>query len=397
MSIAIIAVCALFPALILILKERIRFFAKWSPLITCYAVGLILGNIGILPEGSTALLDMISTVAVAIAIPLLLFSVDIRKWRELTEKAGLAFALACVAVILISILAHLVFRSRIPDSAQVAGMLVGVYTGGTPNLAAIKTALNVNMNTYLAVHSSDIILSAVYYLFVITAAKRVFGKFLPPYRSRGIGVPAGGSLPSDSGEESFQSAVSLNDAGEVHLFSDLFKRGMRLPLLKALLIDIVIVGIGLGISLMVPQTFQTMTAILVFTTLAILASLLPGVRSIRGTFAAGEYVLYVFCFAVGAMGNFRVFIGTAPIYFLYVMMVLFGSFIIHAILCAIFRVDVETMLVVSTSAINSPPFVGPVCVALNNRELLVPGITTGIIGYAVGNYLGIALAGLLGG
>jgi uncharacterized membrane protein len=36
-----------------------------------------------------------------------------------------------------------------------------------------------------------------------------------------------------------------------------------------------------------------------------------------------------------------------------------------------------------------------VAVSLKARKLILPGITTGIIGYAIGNYLGIALAQLL--
>ncbi len=72
--------------------------------------------------------------------------------------------------------------------------------------------------------------------------------------------------------------------------------------------------------------------------------------------------------------------------------VLFGSFILHVLLCSLFKIDVDTMLIVSVSAICSPPFVGVVAVSLKARKLILPGITTGIIGYAAGNYLGIALA-----
>jgi MFS superfamily sulfate permease-like transporter len=44
---------------------------------------------------------------------------------------------------IVAILAHLVFRNRVAESPDVAGLLVGVYTGGTPNLAAISRALKV--------------------------------------------------------------------------------------------------------------------------------------------------------------------------------------------------------------------------------------------------------------
>jgi uncharacterized membrane protein len=48
--------------------------------------------------------------------------------------------------------------------------------------------------------------------------------------------------------------------------------------------------------------------------------------------------------------------------------------------------------VTSVSAICSPPFVPMMVKALNNPSVLLSGMTTGIIGFAVGNFLGISLA-----
>jgi uncharacterized membrane protein len=36
-----------------------------------------------------------------------------------------------------------------------------------------------------------------------------------------------------------------------------------------------------------------------------------------------------------------------------------------------------------------------VAAAINNRKIILTGITIGIIGYAIGNYLGFALAEIL--
>ena len=63
--------------------------------------------------------------------------------------------------------------------------------------------------------------------------------------------------------------------------------------------------------------------------------------------------------------------------------------LLHALLCKFAKVDSDTMIVTSVSAICSPPFVPVAAAALNNNAVLVLGLTTGIIGYAVGNYLGI--------
>ncbi|MCK7480268.1 MAG: hypothetical protein M0C28_25645 [Candidatus Moduliflexus flocculans] len=56
---------------------------------------------------------------------------------------------------------------------------------------------------------------------------------------------------------------------------------------------------------------------------------------------------------------------------------LFGAFLLHLLLSALFRIDVDTTLAVSVSAICSPPFVGVAAVAIGNRRVIAAGITTG--------------------
>ena len=54
------------------------------------------------------------------------------------------------------------------------------------------------------------------------------------------------------------------------------------------------------------------------------------------------------------------------------------------------------MIATSAAGIFGPAFAGPVASALKNPAMLITGLTTGLVGYAVGNYLGLALAYLLG-
>ena len=368
---AVAAFALVFPGIALILKERVSLFREWSPVIVCYAAGLLLGNLGILPARVDGVLDGISTASVALSIPLLLFSVDLKKWRSLAGRAGLSFVLAGISVALVSAAAVFLLRPAGAESWKLSGLLVGLYTGGTPNLAALKTALSVNQDLYLAVHASDIVLSAVYLFFVITAAKPLLRRILPAYTAGGAEV------------EVQPPATRLGD---------FVRRGVRGPLAAAFGLAALIVGGGLGLSFLVPGDWETATVILAITTLSLAASLLPRVRNIPKTFELGEYVLYVFCVAVGAMGNFSRLFGAAPAVFLFTAVVLFGAFLLHILLSALFRVDVDTTLAVSVSAICSPPFVGVAAVAIGNRRVIAAGITTGVIGYALGNYLGIALA-----
>jgi len=79
----------------------------------------------------------------------------------------------------------------------------------------------------------------------------------------------------------------------------------------------------------------------------------------------------------------------------YVFLVIFGSLFIQAILSKIFKVDTDTFIITSTAFICSPPFVPVVAGALKNREILFSGLTVGIIGYAIGNYLGVLVSLIL--
>ena len=71
------------------------------------------------------------------------------------------------------------------------------------------------------------------------------------------------------------------------------------------------------------------------------------------------------------------------------------SLAIHVALAALFKIDADNVIIVSTALSCSPPFVPVVAGALNNKEIILSGLTVGIIGYAIGNYLGILVAEVL--
>ena len=373
---AVVAYLAL-PAGILALGRYTRVIRKINPVIICYVLGIVVGNVGVLPEGFAALQDQLSSVVVALSIPLLLFSVNVKRWTETSLRALSALGLAALAVAVSTAVGHLLFRSAVPNSPRIAGMLVGLYTGGTPNLAAIGKALNVASEPYLAVHASDTILGGVYILFVISVAKPLLSRVLIPFK-RGTSVPV---------EEIDPTATTR--------FGDIFRRGHRLQSLVALVLSVVLVGVSVGISTLVSPDWETVVVLLSLTTLAILLSLSARVRNIRTSFRMAEYLVLVFCLIVGSMANVQRLLDT-PLQLLgFVALAMFGAFFLHIILCRIARIDVDTMIVTSTAAICSPPFVGMAAVAIRNRAVISAGITAGIIGYAAGNYLGVAVALIL--
>jgi len=364
----------LFPVLVIYLCQKLPVLNKLGAVIICYAVGILIGNISILPENIFGVQDTLMTLVIPLAIPLIFFSVDIKRWSRLAGKSLLSFTFEVLAVVIVVCAGFFLFRSLIGgETWKVSGMLIGVYTGGTPNLAAIGTALQVDPTVYLAAHTSDVAVGAIWLLIVITVLQRVLLKFLPAFQ------PLGDKCQSQE-EANFDS------------YAGIFQRKVIVPLLGAFGIAVGIFAVGAGLTFVVPKEFSMVVAILTVSTLGILCSLIPAVRRIPMTFQLGQYFILIFCLVVSSMADVQKLLATAPAMIGLVAFVYFVSVALHVALAAIAKIDADTVIITSVAGLYSPPFVPMVAAALKNKEVIVSGVITGIIGWVIGTYLGIAVA-----
>lgn len=74
-----------------------KLIRKLNPVIICYLLGILIGNVEIFPEGFDVLQNQLSTVVVALSIPLLLFSMNISRWSRTSIRAVAALGLAVLA------------------------------------------------------------------------------------------------------------------------------------------------------------------------------------------------------------------------------------------------------------------------------------------------------------
>jgi uncharacterized membrane protein len=364
----------LFPVLVIYLCQKLPVLNKLGAVIICYAVGILIGNISVLPENIFGVQDTLMTLVIPLAIPLIFFSVDIKRWSRLAGKSLLSFTFEVLAVVIVVCAGFFLFRSLIGgETWKVSGMLIGVYTGGTPNLAAIGTALQVDPTVYLAAHTSDVAVGAIWLLIVITVLQRVLLKFLPAFQ------PLGDKSQSQE-EANFDS------------YAGIFQRKVIVPLLGAFGIAVGIFAVGAGLTFVVPKEFSMVVAILTVSTLGILCSLIPAVRRIPMTFQLGQYFILIFCLVVSSMADVQKLLATAPAMIGLVAFVYFVSVALHVALAAIAKIDADTVIITSVAGLYSPPFVPMVAAALKNKEVIVSGVITGIIGWVIGTYLGIAVA-----
>lgn len=372
-----IAFFILMPVVIIFLDGKYKVVKKIGAVLICYVLGAFVGNIGLLPEGAYKYQDLFTQLTVPLALPLILFSMDVRKWFKMAGSAITSLLLGLFTVVLMIFVGYWIFRNSIPDIWKVAGMLTGIYTGGTPNMAAMKTALNVDTEIYLMTHTYEVALGAIYLIFILSVGQRVFLLWLPPFKS-----PETGNIKmSDS---------DLED--EYESYSGFFQKKTFLPVLGAFGLSVVIFGSSYGLSLLFPESFRTAAIILLITTFGILFSFVPRIKNIKKTFQAGMYIILIFCLVVSSMADIRKLVNISFDLFWYVGLAMFGSHILHAFLARLFKIDADTVIISGSALICSPPFVPVVAGALRNREVILTGLIVGIAGYAVGNYLGVIVA-----
>ncbi len=367
------------PLIILYSCQKLSILRRLGAIIIAYGIGLIAGLSGLLPENAAEIQDVIVTITIPLSLPLMLFSSDVKAWSKLAGNTIVSLIIALVAVVTSVIIGFLIFHTdEIADLWKVGGLLIGVYTGGTPNLAALKIMLDVNNDTYIVTHAYDMIIGAGYFFFLITIGQKAFAYVLPKFKP---------SLKST--DQNVLSDMSL-----IPMWG-LLKRENRVPMLKAILISMAIFVVAGLTTLFTPENSQMIVVILIITSLGILLSLVPSVNKLKNTFELGMYLILIFSIDVASMVDVSSLANSSPTIFYYVFLVIFGSLFLQVIISAIFKIDTDTVIITSTALICSPPFVPAVAGALKNKEIIVPGLTVGIIGYAIGNYLGVLVAQFL--
>jgi len=359
------------PAFILWLVKKYKFFNLIGDIVICYIIGIFLGNIGVIPL-SENVAHSLSEATVPLAIILMLFSTDLNQSFKLSVKTFFAFVLGLVAVFVVTIATSFLFKDKIEEVWNLGGMAIGVYSGGTPNMSAIGLGLGVSPEYFALVNIADVLIGGTYLLFMMTVAQRIFGKFLHHYKN----------------DEAIETEdISTNELTENKL--------NKLNILKSLFLAILVFGTSLGISQLLFAELKAGWIIFMITLFSVLLSFVKPIQNLKEGFKLGEYLLLIFALAVGSLADFSKVNSEAFNIVSFFGILILGTILLHLLLSKIFKVDTDTFIITSIAAIMSPAFVPPVAKAINNNKLILPGITSGLVGFAVGNFLGLLMAEIL--
>lgn len=402
----VVIICLIYllaPLFIIFLFKRYKIVQQVGTVIIAYAIGIALALFGFIPVGDDpdaasmmSLQKWIQNLTVPLAIPLMLFNCDFRLWTKSLPKTIAALIGGVLSIIIAVVSAFFIFRNAgIDDFANVAGMMTGIYTGGTMNFFAIGAALHVNQTTIVLTYTFEMLVTLVLILFLVGGGYKFF-RWLLPYKDTF-------TIENTNNQSEMEKNGVENYAGMTN--QKVFPRMML-----ALLISLLFLGVGAGISFLITGQINKNLAlqglppmprlneliiILTITTLAIVASFFKTIRLLPKTFELGMFFILIFSVVVASQFDIYSINMSALNLGLFVMYIMVTSVVLHVIFSKISKVPGDLFTVAHIGLLCSPPFIPPIVSAMKNKKVLISGIVIGLVGYAIGTYLGVLLATLL--
>lgn len=367
------------PALVLWICRRVTILGKIGPIMVLYALGMVVGNLFTLPAEMLMLQELLPNIMVPLAIPMMLFGCSFSR-SELALQIKVCVS-GFLSVVVAVVGGYLLFGCKVPEGAEVGGIISGMYTGGTINAAALQTIFKIDSFTFTLVNSYDIVISFLYFVFLFSCGIRLFRRMFGEKTNRAEGAE--------------MTDIAVADEKK-NPYSDLFTRSGLRELGVILGVTIGVVAVSGGVAFLMPEGWFMVVFILMLTTLGVILSFVKRIRAMERSYDIGMYLIYIFSLAIASMADFsKLDLAQGVNLVLYMLFAVFVSLFIHAILCRLLKVDADSMTITSVAFINSPPFVPMVAAVMKNRKALITGLAAGIVGYALGNHLGVLVAKLL--
>jgi len=394
-----IAIYLLFPIIIVSAFHKWKILQKIGTVILAYAVGIIMSLTGFVTfEPGTAdaatfesIQKLIMNISVPLAIPLMLFNCDFKLWTRALPKTILALVGGIVAITVAVVSGFFIFRNTgVNDIENVSAMMTGIYTGGTMNFNALGAALGVDPTTITLVLTFQMLITFPLIMFITGGGYRLFRKILP--------------FPDES------TSITLNSNMEDHgieNYGKMLNKKVFPKTMLGLLLSIGFLAVGAGLSLLLYNLgvvgdqetgtgkLNELVIILTITTLSIIASFSKKIRELPKTFELGMIFILIFSIAVASQFNPYSIDMSAISLGLFVLYIMQVSVIIHIIFCRFSKISGDLYTVAQVGLFCSPPFIPPVVGAMGNKKVLISGIVIGLIGYAIGTYMGVGIAYLL--
>ena len=372
---AILVVLALVVYVAIRLEERVAIFRSLGAALVGILLAMVLSNIGLIP-GTSPTYELLMGPGVSIGIALILLSVDVRTVIQAGPRMLAAFAIGAVGTAVGATIGALVLAGQVGEETwKLAGQFTGTYTGGGVNFAAVGRGLGTSPDMFAAATAADVIVTAIWMAACLS---------VPVLLRRGTSAPAPRvPVAKPGGPETTKTLErALHDSGRPVTLSD-----------AAALVTIAVGAVwGAGVlGSLIPRVPE----VLWLTTLVLAIAQIPAVQALAGSALWGNYLLLLFLASNGARSVIATIfeVGPAVFYFAAVTVAIHGVVIFGV--GRLFKLDLPTLAVASQANVGGAASAMALAGARGYADRLLPGVAVGLLGYAVGNYMGFAIAALV--
>lgn len=359
------------------MTRRFTWAARLSTVLWVIFTGALVSNVGLVPKDAP-LYGSLVDFTVPFAVCVILFTVNLSDVRKAGKAVLAAFGLATIGTVFGVMVSGLVLEPYLADilgeeAWKLAGPYTGTYVGGSLNFFALWEGLELGRpDLFAAANAVDNLT-----LFPLYAAWMVIPTWLVGrYATR----------------RQWQVDRSLHARGPDDRAPSLVPAHVVALAFLALLVMALSEWIK---TAWIDPVAPAIPTILVVTTLALVVGQFPAVRRLEGAWEIGDLAFYVFFVSVGAMIDFYQAVVLSPILFAYVLVIMAGHFVFVFGVGRLLGMDPAVLTIASVATKAGPPLVPAVAHAKGWEHLVLPGIVAGMLGYAIGNYVGFAAAYLM--
>ncbi len=340
-------------------------------------LAMLAANLGVIPH-SAPLYGAVMGLLVPLAIPLLLLRADLGVILRESGPMLLLFGLAALAT-LGGVLVAVQLVDLGPETAALAGTITASYIGGSLNFVATAEAIGLrDSSLYISALSADAVGGVFFLLMLMLLPLSSLLRLALP--SRFLDPATGDSLPAESAPPGEEPEVASPFT--------------LLPLVNGLALSFVICAISMALAAWLGQQalFILMVTLL---TLVVANTARPVVRHIAHEFEIGRFFMYLFFAIIGASAELATVLGSALPLVLFVLLVVLVHLAIVLLAGWLLKLDLAEVMVASNACILGPPAAAAMAASRGWNALIAPGVLVGMLGYAVGTFLGIGMAAVL--
>lgn len=365
------------------LEERYRFASIISGAIIALVGAMLLSNFHIIPT-SSPVYDTVWDYVVPLSIPLLLFSSNILKiWKE-SRRLLIIFMIASIGTIVGTIVGFLVLNQWIPHLAKIGAMMTGSYIGGGVNFAALSSKFATPSDMISSTVVADNSIMALYFMLLIALPSL-------PWIKRYFNTDYDSSNTKTEEQRFAPQKIALIDiacsvACAVTLVAISFKLSE--------LIQHWIPKSNILLTLVV-SFFGDSYLLLTTLTLCVVALWGDFFEKLSGASEIGTFLIYIFFVVIGTPASFVTIIKTAPLLFIFVMIILIFNLGLSLLLGKWLNFKVEEILLASNATAGGPTTAAALAIGKGWSKLVGPILIIGTLGYVIGNYAGTLMYHIL--